>query len=89
MDQSHLLGSTSVVQHVAYGHDRVAYRTFDADATEVLRVAFRPGSITACRSALHREASLGGPGYTLEPLPDGGYAVRIHHANCGNVVVTG
>ena len=89
VDQSHLLGSTSVVQHVAYGHDRVAYRTFDADATEVLRAAFRPGSITACRSALHREASLGGPGYTLEPLPDGGYAVRIHHANCGNVVVTG
>ena len=89
VDQSHLLGSTSVVQHVAYGHDRVAYRTFDADATEVLRVAFRPGSITACGSALHREASLGAPGYTLEPLPDGGYAVRIHHANCGNVVVTG
>jgi hypothetical protein len=87
--QSHLLGSTSVVQRIAYGHDRITYRTFDADATEVLRLAFRPSSITAGGMALHREASLDGAGYTLESLTGGGFAVRIDHASSGNVVVAG
>jgi hypothetical protein len=88
VDESHLLGSTSVVQHVAYRHDRITYRTFDADATETLRLAFRPGSITAGGSTLHRKASIRGAGYTLEPLPGGGYAVRIHHVSSANVVIT-
>ncbi len=87
--QSHLLGSTSVVQRVAYSHDRISYRTFDADATEVLRLAFRPGSITAGSMALHLEASLDGAGYTLEPLGGGGFKVRIHHVSAGTVVVVG
>jgi hypothetical protein len=89
VDQSHLLSSTSVVEHVTYEHDRIAYRTFDTDATEVLRLAFRPESITAGGSALHRETSLRGTGYTIEALPGGGYAVRIHHVNSGSVVVNG
>ncbi len=87
--QSHLLGSTSVVQRVAYGYHRVTYRTFDADATEVLRLAFRPGTITAGGRALHREATPNGSGYTLESVAGGGFAVRIHHISSGNVVVAG
>ena len=39
--------------------------------------------------ALHREVSLDGAGYTLESLAGGGFAVRIHHVNSGNVVVVG
>jgi hypothetical protein len=87
--QSHLLGSTSVVQSVAYGHDRITYSTFDSDAIEVLRLAFRPGSITAGGMALHREASLYGAGYTLEALAGGAFAVRIHHVSSGKVAVAG
>lgn len=87
--QSHLLGSTSVVQRVAYGHDRISYRTFDADATEVLRLAFRPVSVRAGGLALRRETSLGGAGYSVEALSGGGFVVRIHHVNSGGVVVTG
>lgn len=87
--QSHLLGSTSVVQRVAYGHDRISYRTYDPEGTEVLRLAFRPGTITAGGSALHQEASLGAAGYTVEPLGGGGFVVRIHHLTSGSVVVAG
>ena len=87
--QNHLLGSTSVVQRVAYGHDHITYRTFDANATEVLRLAFHPVSVTAGGIALHPEASLSGAGYTLESLSGGGFAVRIHHVSSGNVVVAG
>ena len=87
--QSHLLGSTSVVQRVGYSHNRITYRTFDADATEVLRLAFRPDSITAGGMALHGEASLDGAGFTLESLAGGGFVVRIHHVSSGNVVVAG
>jgi hypothetical protein len=88
-EQSHLLGSSSVVRHVTYGRDRIAYRTFDADATEVLRVAFRPGSIMAGGVALHREASLVRAGYTIASLAGGGFAVKIHHVHSGEVVVAG
>lgn len=87
--QSHLLGSTSVVQHVAYGHDRITYRTFDADGTEVLRLAFRPDSITAGGRALHREGSVSGAGYSVESLGGGGFAVRIHHVSSGIVLIAG
>ncbi len=87
--QSHLLGSTSVVQRVTYGHARITYRTFDVDATEVLRLAFRPGSITAGGRALYREASRDGAGYTIGSLPGGGFMVRIHHETSGQVVVAG
>lgn len=87
--QDHVLGSTSVVQRVAYAHHRVGYRTFDADATEVLRLAFRPRSISAGGTVLHRAASPGGAGYSLEPLGHGDFAVRIHHVTSGDVVVIG
>ncbi len=86
--ESHLLGSTSVVQRVAYSHDRITYRTFDADATEVLRLAFRPDSITAGGVALHPEASLKRAGYTLDQLAGGGFVVRIHHMRSGEVVAS-
>jgi len=87
MGQSHLLGSTSVVQRIVYGRHRITYRTFDANATEVLRLVSRPHSITAGGTALHREVSLDGTGYTLKPLAGGGFEVRIHHVRSGNVVV--
>ena len=77
-----------MVQRVVYGHQRIRYRTFDANAREVLRLAFRPGTITAGGQVLHRRASLDGAGYTLAALAGGGYAVRIHHVRSGTVLIT-
>lgn len=89
LGQTHLLGSTSVVQRVVYGHHRVSYRTYDANATEVLRLAFRPRSITAGGAPLHRTTSLADGGYSVQPLSGGGYEVRIHHLSSGSVAVEG
>ena len=85
--QSHLLGSTSVVQAVTYGHDRITYRTFDEDATEVLRVAFRPLSVAAGGQALRELHNLNGQGYTLQPLGGGSFILRIRHLRSGEVQV--
>jgi len=76
--QSHLLGSSSVVQSVAYSQGSVAYRTFDAGSTEVLRLRFRPRSVTA-GAALAERDDLAAEGYVVRPLGGGDYAIRIRH----------
>ncbi len=76
--QNHLLGSSSVVQSVAYSRGRIAYRTFDAAGTEVLRLRFRPRGVTA-GAALPRRDDLAAEGYLIEPLGGGDFAVRIRH----------
>lgn len=87
--KSHLLGSTSVVQFVAYAHDRVRYRTYDADATDVLRLNFRPRSVTDGGHALGREPSLAGAGYVVKPLGRGSFVLRVHHVRSADMVVSG
>lgn len=87
--QSHLLSSTAVVTRVTYGAKRITYHTYDANAVDTLRLSFRPHSISAGGRALHREASHSGPGFTLEALGDGGFVLRIHHTDSGDVVVQG
>ena len=45
--ENHVLRSTSVVTGVEYGSNRVAWTTFDPDATETLRLTFRPARFLA------------------------------------------
>ncbi|MGO8873671.1 MAG: hypothetical protein ACLQPH_20175 [Acidimicrobiales bacterium] len=87
--QSHLLGSTSVVQRVSYAHDRITYRTYDDDATEVLRLAFRPSSVTSGGQALSDRRTLVGQSYTLQRLSGGDFVLRLRHVNSGEVQITG
>ena len=56
----------------------VAYRTFDADSTEVLRLRFRPRRVTA-GVALSQRDDLTAEGYVIQPLGGGDFAVRIRH----------
>lgn len=86
-DQSHLLGSTSVVQKVLYGHKRIAYRTFDAESTEVLRLNFRPRTITSGGHALSERRALTGGSYTLLSLPGGGFVLRLEHVRSNDVQI--
>ena len=72
--QSHLLGSSSVVQRVAYGRAGISYRTFDPRAVEVLRLAYRPGAVRAGGRTLPLVEELTGDGYTVKPL--GGRRLR-------------
>jgi hypothetical protein len=86
--ESHLLGSTSVVQLVTYGHDTVTYRTYDADAVDALRLNFRPKSVESGGRSLIQRRTLGGQGYTLQVLGCGSFVLRVHHLHSGNVTVT-
>ena len=74
--QNHLLGSSTVVRSVAYGRNRVVYTTFAPEATEVLRVRFRPTQIS-------------GGTFTAEPAGGGDYLVRVRHEGARRIVLSG
>ena len=85
--EDHLLRSSSVVQHVEY-HDRnISYRTFDKDATEVLRLTFRPTRVAAGNETLKERHDLESAGYTVDPSPGGDFVVRVRHAQSNEVQV--
>ena len=85
--QNHLLQSSSVVQSVTYGPRRIEYRTFDAGATEVLRLDFLPKQVTAGGIALRQGKDLKEDDYTVQSLPGGDYVVRVRHNNSGEVTI--
>jgi hypothetical protein len=85
----HILRSNSVVQKVRYGARSVAYRTFDADATEVLRLRFKPSHVTAGGSALKVRNDTREAGYTLEGIRGGDWIVRVRHVNSGEIDLGG
>jgi hypothetical protein len=86
--QNHVLGSSSVVQSVAYSRSSVAYRTFDVSSTEVLRLRFRPRRVTAGATLLVRD-DLAAEGYLIQPLGGGDYAIRIHHDHSRHIRIDG
>ena len=86
--QSHLLGSSSVVQRVAYGRTGISYRTFDPRAVEVLRLAYRPGVVRAGGRTLPLVEELTGDGYTMKPLGGGDYVVRVRHDRARTILVS-
>lgn len=74
--QNHVLGSTSVVQRVAYGRNRVVYTTFNPSAVDELRLRFAP-------------AHVDGGTFTMKPAGGGDYIVEIRHAGARRIVVSG
>ena len=66
--ENHLLRSTSVVTHIDYGPTRVAWTTFDSEASETLRLTFRPTSVLAAGVPIAKRYSLKADGYTERPL---------------------
>jgi hypothetical protein len=85
----HLLRSSSVVQKVRYASRHISYRTFDASATEVLRLSFKPARIRAGDASLRERGDDHEAGYSLQALPGGDWAVRIRHASSGDIDVGG
>jgi len=83
--EDHLLRSTAVVQTITYGAQAIEYRTFDDAATEVLRLTFRPASITAGGVPLSLRDSLGDDAYTVRDLPGGDHEIRLRHVRSGQV----
>jgi hypothetical protein len=88
-DESHLLGSTSVVRSVHYGDRQISYLTFDKAAREVLRLRDSPTVVHAGGKLLPRLSILNGraQGYTVEAIASGGFAVRIQHEHSGAITI--
>lgn len=84
--ESHLLGSTSVVNRIRYGRGSVAYSTFDRDATDVLRLDFAPRTVTAGGRPLARRGDLERPGFTFD---DRTRVLRVRHQSAGEVEIEG
>jgi hypothetical protein len=88
-DEDHLLGSTSVVRAVSYGEREVAYVTFDRRSREVLRLRRQPVAVRAATVALPqaKELQSGSQGYSVEPVAQGGFVVRIEHHGSAKVTI--
>jgi hypothetical protein len=84
--ENHLLRSTSVVQEVAYVPKRVAYRTFDSDSDEVLRLNFTPRRILVGGRSLSEGNDRNAPGWTFEPATR---ILRIHHRASNQIEISG
>ena len=88
LKENHLLRSTSVVAHIAYNKTSVEYKTFDADASEVLRLASQPTSITAAGTALAPVDDLKQEGFQVRALANGDVILRIHHRGSKDVKIS-
>lgn len=75
-DESHLLGSSSVVTKIRYGKNSVTYSTFDAESSDVLRLDFIPDSVTSDGKLLSRRQDLAKPGYVFD---ESSRVLRIRH----------
>jgi hypothetical protein len=87
--QDHVLRSSSVIQKVSYAPRRVAYKTFDPAATQVLRLSFKPARVTSGGKEIALRADLREPGYTASALAGGDFVVRVRHQDSGDIVLEG
>ncbi len=85
-DESHLLGSSSVVTKISYGKGSVTYSTFDSQSSDVLRLDFVPESITANGKPLSRRKDLDAPGYVFN---DTTHVLRIRHDDARDIDIQG
>jgi hypothetical protein len=85
-DESHLLGSSSIVTKVSYGKGSVTYSTFDPDSTDVLRLDFVPEFVMADGRALTRRNDSDQPGYTFDEKTR---VLRIRHENARDISING
>ena len=85
-DESHLLGSLSVVTEIAYGTCSVTYSTFDAESTDVLRLDFIPESVTAGGKPLAHRQNPDAEGFAFDEATR---VLRIHHTSSRDIDVQG
>jgi hypothetical protein len=87
--EDHLLRSSSIVQSIQYKSDRIEYRTFDKEGSELLKLRERPQKIlldgTAVEPAKLVESNEAA--YAVKPVMNGGFAVTVKRNNARNVVV--
>jgi hypothetical protein len=85
-DESHLVGSSSVVMKISYGKGSVTYSTFDPQSTDVLRLDFAPEFIWAGGRPLVARKDLDQPGYVFDNAT---HVLRIRHDDARDVDIQG
>ncbi len=85
-DESHLLGSSSVVTKMQYGKGSVTYSTFDESSKDVLRLDFVPESISADGKPLKRVISPDQQGFVFDEKNN---VLRIRHEHAKNIDIRG
>ena len=85
-DESHLVGSSSVVTKINYGKGSVTYSTFDPESSDVLRLDFVPEFVTANGKLLSRRKDLDQPGFVFD---DSTRVLRIRHDDARDIDVQG
>jgi hypothetical protein len=85
-EESHLLGSLSVVTKIAYGAGSVTYSTFDDDSIDVLRLDFSPDAVTVGGKPVTRRRDLEQQGYTFDEATR---VLTIHHTTSRDVDIQG
>lgn len=89
--ENHIMRSSTTVNSVVYGKDKIVYSTFNAPANtiDVIRLAFVPQSITADGKTLSKQKNLKTNGYTVQKLPNGDSLVSIRHDGKTAIVIAG
>jgi hypothetical protein len=85
-DESHLLGSISVVTGISYGAGRVTYSTYDSQSTDVLRLNFKPDSVSVGGRKIEVRSDLNGEGYTFDSKTN---VLIIRHTSSKEVDIEG
>ena len=85
-NESHLLGSTSIVKNIAYSRGQINYTTFDREATDVLRVDFDVTKVFAGGRPLTRTSDLSQEGFVFDAATR---VLRIHHRRSGTIRIEG
>ncbi len=86
VDESHLLGSSSVVTKISYGKGSVTYSTFDSQSIDVLRLDFVPTSVTADGRPLPRRKDLDASGFIFDETT---HVLRIRHDAARDIDIQG
>jgi len=84
--ENHLLKSTSVVQKIRYSAKNITYKTYDASAREVLRLAAKPVTVLVNGIAIKEIKNTDTEGWVWQALAVGGVC-RINHSKGSEVVV--
>jgi hypothetical protein len=85
-DESHLLGSSSIITKINYRKGSVTYATFDPQSVDVLRLDFVPDYVMANGRPLERRKDLDEPGYIFD---DTTHVLRIRHDDARDIDVQG
>lgn len=83
---NHLIRSSSVVQNIVYGNDKIYYKTYDADAQETLRLIQKPIHVKANGILLSESSTPAINTFWWQPTTLGG-VLKINHTSAQNMEV--